>query len=246
MDRSNEPESFPSDHADAWSQIYLSIPQAARMLAVAERSIYGYLASGKLTRVTIEGRLMVRADELAAFRRIPSGRARTLPLCWRETPPGNAQILTITTVPVRTGQQHVFQQRLRKLRSSTHLLPGTIARYIAQDRNQPEIIHILLVWSEWATPSEEERQAALAVFRAELADVLAWEAASSTEGVGLLHTSSGTRPRHARESPSDEKPARIRKQGHPLPDFPAPDEPPDADADVHPALHDDGEADRDS
>ena len=234
MDHQDEPLPPPDEHADGWSQSYLSIPQAARMLAVAQRSIYAYLASGKLTRVIVEGRLMVRAEDIATFRRTPSGRARTFPLCWRGTPPGNAQTITITTVPLRAGQQHTFQQRLRELRSSSHLLPGTVARYIAQDRDQPEIIRIILVWSEWNAPAEDQRLAALAAFRAALADVVAWEAASTTEGIGLLHASSGAHPRKAPGRSSDEEAPEVSEPVHALADALAPDEHPDAGRDAHP------------
>ena len=61
---------------------YLSIREAARMLGVSERSVYGYLQSGKLAGGKIGDLIVVSAEALADFERRASGRIRRTTPRW--------------------------------------------------------------------------------------------------------------------------------------------------------------------
>ncbi|HEY0754139.1 MAG TPA: helix-turn-helix domain-containing protein [Ktedonobacteraceae bacterium] len=62
---------------------YLSIKEAARIIGVSERSIYGYLQAGKLPGEYIGTMMMVRAEQVYAYERTAPGRKRTRTPRWR-------------------------------------------------------------------------------------------------------------------------------------------------------------------
>ena len=77
-------------------------------------------------------------------------------------------------------------ERIR--RSGQHDFPGTVARYILGREHEPEVLEILLIWKQGILPAEEEREQALAAFRATLADILDWKSARYSHDKVYMHT----------------------------------------------------------
>lgn len=167
---------------------YLSIKETAFILGVSERSVYGYIESGKLPGARVDNLIVAVADAVYRFKRRAPGRVRTISPRWRVPPLNNDQYLTFITARVRPGQDENLEPRLLEMRAQNkHRLPGTSARYIARDREDPEEVTIVLVWRSSFMPPEEERQSSLAAFYADFADILDWDTAEVTEGQVLLH-----------------------------------------------------------
>lgn len=168
---------------------YLSIREAAQRLGVSQRSVYGYIASGKLPGERIGQRMVVRRETVETYQRPAVGRPRTRTPLWRVSVATNVQYLLSISVRLRPGQEQPFQQKLAEIRLQRHHpIPGTVARYISRASSVPEAIRIVLVWRQRLMPPEEERQAALAALRADLSEMLDWETATSFEGVVALNT----------------------------------------------------------
>lgn len=69
-----------------------------------------------------------------------------------------------------------------------HVLPGTVARYIVRNSNDPDLLQLVFLWRTQTLPPEKERRNALQALRADLADFLDWDTACSLEGTALLNT----------------------------------------------------------
>jgi excisionase family DNA binding protein len=167
---------------------YLSVQEAARILGVSARSVYGYIAKGKLPATRMGERILVKAQDISVFERSAPGRARTdIPL-WHVPPLRNLQYLTTITVRVLPGQGELLERRLYEFRATQkHRLPGTAARYIVRNEQDPGEIAILLFWRSLVLPPADERADSIAGLAADLADVLDWQTASLREGLVLLH-----------------------------------------------------------
>ena len=82
---------------------YLTMKQAARVLGVSKRSVYGYIEHGKLASERVDDLLMVRAEDTASFRRRAPGQVRTRTQHWRLPPEHNPALLTNTEARARPG-----------------------------------------------------------------------------------------------------------------------------------------------
>jgi len=71
--------------------------------------------------------------------------------------------------------------------SQKHRIPGTAARTIARNQRDPDAVTIILVWRSVVMPPDQQREAALVAFCADLDDVFAWETAVRSEHHVLLH-----------------------------------------------------------
>jgi excisionase family DNA binding protein len=180
-----------SDDDDLLPQLpgYISVHQAADILKVAERTVYGYIDDGKLPAVRVGSAIALEEQVVKKFRRQATGRPRTRIPTWRLPVGKNIQYLTIIFASLRPGQESKLQRKLKEIHSGEkHLLPGTVARYIARNEEKPNEVQIVLVWRSTVMPPEEEREAALAALREELAEMLDWETAWSETGKVLMHT----------------------------------------------------------
>lgn len=167
---------------------YITIAEAAELLGVQTRSVYCYLEDGNLTGVRVGRATMLRKVDVLGFQRRAPGRTRINTPPWHVPPMQNLPYLTTITVRIRAGQEAKLESRLHALRDArTHWLPGTAARYIARDQQHPEVVQIVFIWRGATMPPEEEEQAALAAFQADLAEVLEWETASWNHASVLLH-----------------------------------------------------------
>lgn len=167
---------------------YLSVREAARILGVSERSVYGYIESGKLPGARIGNIIVVVAEAVYTYERRAPGRVRTTTPPWHMPPLKNLQYLTSITVRMHPGQNELLEEKLHEMRvENRHRLPGTAARYIARNQNDPEEIEIILIWRSVVMPPPEVRETALAALYADLAHALDWSTASRREGRVLLH-----------------------------------------------------------
>lgn len=168
---------------------YLSVCQAAKIMGVSERSIYGYLKSGRLVSYRLGGLLAIPEEALRAYRRPVVGRPRTRTPIWRVPVVMNLQYLLHITVRIRPGMEEALERRLLQIRAEhRHLIPGTVARYIARNKDGSDMVQMVLVWRRLIMPPEHERAAALEALRADLADILDWESAVYMEGQVVLNT----------------------------------------------------------
>ncbi len=180
-------ENMPSTLAEEPIRL-LSIREAAQRLGVSERSVYGYLEQGKLTRRYVEGISMLRADEVAAFRRRAPGRVRTVAPRWRKPPENNPMYLTTIHARLLPGQEALLEEIIEAFRlAGKHHLEGTSARYIGRLEHDPALVVMLLCWREAGLPPEQVRQQALEAFSADLSQALDWSTAEIVERRVLLH-----------------------------------------------------------
>lgn len=168
---------------------YISVREAARIMGVSERSVYGYIESGRLPGYRIGSLLAIDEETLNNYQRPVVGRPRTRTPIWRVPVVMNLQYLLHITVLVRSETSHLLEQRLIEIRSGhKHLIPGTVARYIARNKSNADEVQMVLVWRKLVMPPEHEREAALNELRVDLADILDWETASYMEGQVILNT----------------------------------------------------------
>jgi excisionase family DNA binding protein len=196
---SREPstESLPIHHADTPSHPrlslarvpgYLSVKETARLLGVSERTIYGYIENGRLPASRIGCLTVIDAETARTFQRQAPGRKRTRIPAWHVPPGNNLLSLTYITVRQRPGQGERLREKLQEMRAQgLHLMPGTSARYIARNQQDPEEMYIVLLWRAALRPSDEQRTQALAALAADLADFLDWEHARVQEKQVLVH-----------------------------------------------------------
>ena len=64
----------------------------------------------------------------------------------------------------------------------------TIQRYVFKDNGPPAIVIIWLAWKDTEMPDKATREQNLAVFKAELADVLDLETAQISTKQGVIYT----------------------------------------------------------
>ncbi|SRR5258707_735511 len=167
---------------------YLTVQEAAQVIGVSPRSVYGYIKAGKLASSCIGSRVVVSVEDARCFERTPPGCMRIRPPKWHTPPANNYQHLTIIKVHVRPGQGELLERKLREIRmEQKHLLPGTAARYVICGQRDPSLVIIMLVWRSAGMPPKAKREAALAALYADLDEVLAWETVDIGEGEVSLH-----------------------------------------------------------
>ncbi len=167
---------------------YLTVQEAASMLGVSARSVYGYIAKGQLPATHIEKRMLVREQDVATFELTPAGRWRERSPSWHVAPELNHLSVTIIKVGVRSGCDELLEGKLAEFQAARkHCLVGTSARYIGRSQCDPGQIDILLFWRKATMPSDEVQKASLCAFYADLAEVVQWETALVEEIDVLLH-----------------------------------------------------------
>lgn len=168
---------------------YVSIKEAAQMLGLSHKTVYQYVAEGRLPGVRAGDIILIAVEAVKNFKPNLSGRPRTTIPLWRISPEENRLLSTLIRVQIRKGRREELPELLEKIRHSKHhLFPGTVARYIIGSESHPEEVQILLVWRSTVMPDESTREKALEEFRRVLADVLDWETAQYERGSVLMHT----------------------------------------------------------
>src|SRR6266536_3082582 len=108
---------------------------------------------------------------------------------WRAYRSRGMLFLTDIFVPVCPGQDEQLLEKLKAIqKSDRHIFPGTVARYVVKADEMLTRVQILLVWKSTEMPNETKRAEDLALFQAELADVLDWEAAQWSTNEVIIHT----------------------------------------------------------
>jgi excisionase family DNA binding protein len=159
--------------------LYLSVQDAAHMLGVSARSVYGYLAKGQLSGTRIGERILVDAREILAFERQAPGRQRTLMPRWHTPPARNPLHLMLITLRLRAGCEELLEARLAEMRTvGQPCLDDISARSIGHNEDDPTEITVAIYWRGAVLSSTERRARAPAAFSAELAEALDWETAS--------------------------------------------------------------------
>ena len=168
---------------------YADIKEAARILGVAESSIYRYIQTGRLPAFQAGRNIMVELEALKQFKPGLTGRPRKKASHWRISPDTGSLLVMYIQVQVRPGQQPMLEKKLWMIKQEEqHLFPGTITRYVSVDDEIPPIATIQLVWKSGDMPDEETRQQDLAAFKTELADVLDWDTAQYNISKAIIHT----------------------------------------------------------
>lgn len=154
---------------------YISSEEAAQRLEVTKDRLYQWVKQARLTPYTVGNAFTFREQDIANFERNPTGRKRKGPPPWRVYKGDVKVLVTVIVVGVRAGQQEQLVEKIYAMqKASEFVFPGTMARYILQDDDQLSQIQILLIWKNTEMPDEVTRQAQLAVFQREFADVLDW------------------------------------------------------------------------
>ena len=170
---------------------YISVKEAAKRLGLVDKTIYRYIDEEKLPAIRLDASPFVLVEEKAVqnYKRQSVGRPRTRIPAWRLPAGANLLYLTQMVVPIYPGQEENLSTKLKEMHAgSAHLLPGTVARYIARSEDKPDSVQIVLIWRKAVMPEKEEREEALEALRSELAQILDWDAASSEHGQVLMHT----------------------------------------------------------
>lgn len=159
--------------------LLLAVQDAAHLLGVSPRSVYGYLAKGQLRGRRIGERILLDVQEVLAFERQAPGRQRTLMPRWHTPPARNPLHLMLITLRLRAGCEELLEAQLAELRTSGKpCLDDISARSIGHNEDDPAEITVALYWRGAVLSSAERRARALAAFSAELAEALDWETAS--------------------------------------------------------------------
>ena len=168
---------------------YVSVKEAAKMLSLADRTVYEYIEEGRLPAVRAADVIMIALEEVEKFKRGTAGRPRRNTPPWRISAGDNTQFMTFILAQVRAGQQGALMQKLEEIKQrGQHIFPGTIARYIVGSETSPGQIQIALIWRGTVMPDEVTREKALEAFRRALAGVLDWSTAQYNNGTVFMHT----------------------------------------------------------
>lgn len=168
---------------------YVDIKEAAKILGVAESSVYRYIQSGSLQAYQAGRNIMVELDTLIQFKPNLTGRPRKKASLWHASPDTSSFLVTIIRVQIHSSQQKMLMKKLLEIKQEErHLFPGTVMRYISLDDASPATAIIQLVWKNGDMPNEEKRQQDLSAFKQELTDVLDWTTAEYSTGKVVIHT----------------------------------------------------------
>jgi excisionase family DNA binding protein len=168
---------------------YVSIEGAAKMLGLAKKTVYEYVAEGRIPAVRAGRILMIQLEEVQKFRPNIAGRPRKSIPSWRISPRENVLLSTLVTVSIKAGQQENFKKVLEQIRQERrHTFPGTVARYIISNDVERKKVHMVLIWRSAMISSESDREKQLEAFRQELCDVLDWGTAQYDTGEVFMHT----------------------------------------------------------
>lgn len=168
---------------------YVDIKDAAKILGVAESSVYRYVQSGRIPAYQAGHNIMVEEEALKYFKPNQTGRPRKKDAPWRTSPDTNSFTVTYIHVNIRPGLQEDLRKILWKFRQEErHLFPGTVVRYISLDDTSPASATIQLVWKSSDASDNKTREQELANFRSDLEHVFDWDTAQYRDGTVLVHT----------------------------------------------------------
>ncbi len=166
---------------------YIPVKEAAEILGISVRRVYGHIEKGHLPAVRFANVLGIPEKALKEFEYGISGRKRKNTPVWHKAAAKSVWLQIF--VQMRPGLLKEFEQHLEKIRlSGTHIFPGTAARYVSLSDQRANEVQIQLVWRGSMIPELETREDSLEELRRELADVLDWQTARYETGQVLMHT----------------------------------------------------------
>src|SRR5258707_3817833 len=95
---------------------FVSVRDAAKILGVSERSVYGYIEERKLPGFKATNLTVVALKDIQKFKRGTTGRPRTRVPEWRISDNDNVQFMTQVFIQIRAGQEEVLTQKLEEIR----------------------------------------------------------------------------------------------------------------------------------
>jgi len=170
---------------------YISVKEAAKRLGLADKTIYRYVDEEKLPAIRLASSPFVLVEEEAVnnYKRRSVGRQRVRIPAWRLPTGANLLYLTQIAVPLFPRQEDNFNKKLKEIHADgTHLLPGTVGRYIALSEENSANVQIVLIWRNAVMPAKEEREAAMEALREEFAGILDWATARSEYSRIVMNT----------------------------------------------------------
>jgi hypothetical protein len=168
---------------------YVSIKEAAEILGVSPNRVYTYVEESRLPSAQAAHVIMIPLDALNSFKAQLSGRPRTRIPMWRISPEENTVLTTSIFVQARKNQHAKLGKKLEEIRrEKQHLFPGTIARYVIENKQHPEQIEFLFIWRNTAMPDNTTYNQWLGEFQQALNDVLDWDTAQYDTGKVIMHT----------------------------------------------------------
>ena len=174
---------------------YLSIPghfsvqKAADTLGISDERVYQLLKAKELPGRRVSGMWMIPIEAVEQFKRTPAGRARTQSPAWRTYSSSIKLLGTGIEVHIRPGREEALEKKLKAMsKGRTHLLTGSIQRYIMRDKMDETLVSIWLVWKDNELPDEATHEQEMEAFQAEFADVLDWDTAVFSNKEGVVYT----------------------------------------------------------
>lgn len=165
---------------------FVSVREAAQLLGSSERYIYSSLRSGKSAGEKIGQTIVIRRKALTRYQHPAARQQHARSPMWRTPAIGNPEDVLRIEVRLHPGKASLLEAKLKEIQKERkHLTPGCIASYFSRLVNEPEEIHILLVWQQQLMPSTEELHILLENLRADLCD---WENATHFRGQVILNT----------------------------------------------------------
>lgn len=167
----------------------MTVKEVATRLGISERMVHAYVQDGRLAGHKLGKVTAIRTDDFLKFERAKKGRPRTRLPIWRKSVGDNLQYVSIITTRTKPGQGDKLAERLEEFRASgTHMLPGTVGRFVARSETDKDAVQIILIWRSTVMPKEGVREAEIEELKEALADILDWENSWSEFGRVLLHT----------------------------------------------------------
>lgn len=174
---------------------YLSIPghvsskEAGEMLGVSDERINQFIRDKRLPSKLVSGMWMIPIEAVEQFKRAPAGRARKQPPVWRTYRSSINLLGTGIEVHIRPEQEEALEKKLKAMsKGKTHLLTGSIQRYIMRDKTDRTLVSIWLVWKDNELPDEATHEQEMEAFQAEFSDVLDWDTAVFSSKEGVVYT----------------------------------------------------------
>jgi len=174
---------------DADARDLVTTNEAAEILGLSYYTVYEYIKEGRLPAELVGGNYMLSRKAVEQFKPKPTGRLRTNPPLWRVYRAGASVYSMEVEAQLLSAQQERFIEMVRNLREQQqHLFPGTMQRYIFEDRANPTTVTIQLIWKDTEMPDESLVQREFEAFKADFADVLDWETALIRTKRGIIYT----------------------------------------------------------
>jgi excisionase family DNA binding protein len=169
---------------------YLTSNEAGQILGITNKSIQRHIKNGEIRAFKRGGRYFIHRDEITSFKPRVGGRPRKNMPSWRFAPEANKLIATSIEAGLREGiTEKAFVRALEVVkRSDEYLFPGTIARYVLSEEEEPRQVEFLLIWRQSSMPAPDEIESALAALGKALASVLDWSTARARTRRVWMHT----------------------------------------------------------